>query len=306
MLHQPSISVTARRSAQASSFFVGIIAAIAVLTLGLGAAQPANAQAKKIRIGVEGAYPPFSEIDKSGKLKGFDIDIANALCAQMKAECTLVQQSFDGLIPSLQTRKIDAAIASMSITEERLKTVAFSDKYYQTPARFVIKKGGTLDISDAGLKGKRIGVQRSTIHDRYASEKFKTAQIVRYTKQDEVFLDLVAGRVDIAFLDSIAATVGFMKTEGGKNFQFAGPVYDDPKYFGSGAGVAMRKTDTALRDDFNKAIAAIRANGTYKKIMDQYFDFDIYGPAAGAAATVSAPVTPTEQGRPAPTPITKK
>jgi arginine/ornithine transport system substrate-binding protein len=275
--------------------FIATFAIVVIATAGLSVSTDAAAQAKKIRIGVEGAYPPFSEIDKSGKLKGFDIDIANALCAQMKAECTLVQQSFDGLIPSLQTRKIDAAIASMSITEERLKTVAFSDKYYQTPARFVIKKGGALDISDAGLKGKRVGVQRSTIHDRYASEKFKTAQIVRYTKQDEVFLDLVAGRVDVAFLDSIAAAVGFMKTEGGKNFQFIGPVYDEPKYFGTGAGVAMRKTDTALRDDFNKAIAAIRANGTYKKIADQYFDFDIYG---GSLAT-PAPAAPAKAAAPA-------
>jgi arginine/ornithine transport system substrate-binding protein len=265
------------QSRQFSSRFVALLGSVAAASALLLGASDASAQAKKVRIGVEGAYPPFSEIDKSGNLKGFDIDIANALCAEMKVECTMVQQSFDGLIPSLQTRKIDAIIASMSITEERLKTVNFSNKYYHTPARFVVKKGTKLDVTPSALKGKRIGVQRSTIHDRYASEKFKESQIVRYTKQDEVFLDLAAGRLDTAFLDSIAAAVGFLKTAPGANYEFTGPVFDDPKYFGTGAGVAIRKSDNALRDDFNKAIAAIRANGTYKKIADKYFDFDVYG-----------------------------
>jgi arginine/ornithine transport system substrate-binding protein len=255
-----------------------LIFALAALAFVVGNAfATAHAQAKKIRIGVEGSYPPFSEIDKSGNLKGFDIDIANAICVQIKADCQLVQQSFDGLIPSLQTRKIDAIIASMSITEERLKTVNFSDKYYHTPARFIVKKGVKLDVSASSLKGKRIGVQRSTIHDRYASDKFKESQIVRYTKQDEVFLDLAAGRLDAAFGDSVSGAVGFLKTPQGKDYEFVGPLFDEPKYFGRGAGIAVRKSDNALRDDFSNAISAIRANGTYKKIADKYFDFDVYG-----------------------------
>lgn len=251
----------------------------------------ANAQPKKIRIGVEGAYPPFSQIDPSGKLSGFDIDITNALCAEMKVECVLVQQAFDGMIPALQTRKIDAVIASMSITPERKKAVDFSDKYYQTPARFVVKSGAKIDATPTGLAGKKIGVQRATTHDRFASDVFKSAQIVRYTKQDEVFLDMTSGRVDAALVDIIAAQQGFLKTPQGKGFEFTGPVYDDPKYFGDGAGVALRKGNDALRLQFNKAISAIRANGTYQKIQDKYFDFDVYGNNAGAAAaSVAKPV----------------
>jgi arginine/ornithine transport system substrate-binding protein len=265
----------------------GLIVAASIVVFG-GIAAPANAQAKKVRLGVEGAYPPFSEIDKSGKLKGFDIDIANALCAQMKVECVMVQLSFDGMIPALNSRKIDAVIASMSITDERKKAVDFTDKYYKTPAQFVVKIGSTIEITPAGLKGKRVGVQRSTTHDRFVGDNFKSADIVRYTKQDEVFLDLASGRVDAAVLDMIAAQVGFLKTPQGKNFNFVGPVYDDPKYFGVGAGIALRKGDNALREDFNKAIVAIRANGVYKKIQDVYFDFDVYGaPAATAAAAAT-------------------
>lgn len=251
--------------------------AVVVLALSVVFASATYAQGKKLRIGVEGAYPPFSQIDPSGKLSGFDIDIANAICAELKAECVMVQQAFDGMIPALQSRKIDAVIASMSITEERRKAVEFSDKYYSTPARFVVKKGSKTEISASGLKGKKIGVQRSTIHDKFATDTFKGAQIVRYTKQDEVFLDMTAGRVDAALADIIAAQTGFLKTPQGKNFEFTGPVYDEPKYFGVGAGVAMRKNDVELRNDINKAIATMRANGTYKKIQDKYFDFDVYG-----------------------------
>jgi arginine/ornithine transport system substrate-binding protein len=230
----------------------------------------------RIRIGVEGAYPPFSAIGPDGKLSGFDIDITHALCAEMKAQCTLVQQDFDAMIPGLQAKKIDAVIASMSITPERQKVVAFSDKYYQTPARLVARESARLEVP-AGLKGKKVGVQRTTIHDRFATEMFKGASIVRYTKQDEAFLDLAAGRIDATLVDSVAADTGFLKTPAGKGYAFVGPVYNDPKYFGTGAGIAMRKTDTDLKARFDAAIKAIRANGVYKKIQDKYFAFDVYG-----------------------------
>jgi len=252
--------------------------AAALMSLALVTAAQAN-DWKKIRIGVEGAYPPFSEVGPDGKLHGFDIDIAFALCAQMQAQCTLVQQDFDGLIPALQARKFDAIIASMSITEERKRSVAFSDKYYQTPARLVVKTGTALQPTREGLKGKRIGVQRSTIHDRFATDTFTGAEIVRYGKQDDVFLDLASGRIDAALADSIAVDVGFLKTPQGKGFQFVGPSYDDPKYFGTGAGVAMRKSDTDLQAKFNAAIAAIRADGSFQKIAAKYFSFDVYGEA---------------------------
>ena len=239
--------------------------------------QVVAADPSTLRVGVEGAYPPFSSVGPDGKLKGFDIDIAEALCAEMKAKCTLVQQDFDGMIPSLNARKFDMVVASMSITPERQKVADFSDKYYSTPARFVAKAGSPLDVSAKGLAGKKIGVQRSTIHDRFATDTFKQSKIVRYTKQDEVFLDLVSGRIDGTLLDSVAADVGFLKTAAGKAFGFVGPLFTDPTYFGVGAGIALRKGDTALRDRLNGAIKAIRASGVYKKIQDRYFDFDVYG-----------------------------
>jgi arginine/ornithine transport system substrate-binding protein len=255
------------------------LATLAVSLLMLAATTAALAQApdwKKVRIGVEGAYPPFSEVGTDGKIKGFDIDIAYALCAEMKAECTLVAQEWDGMIPALQARKFDAIIASMAITDERKKSVAFTDKYYNTPA-WLIGKAGLTDQSPAAWKGKKIGVQRTTTHDRYVTEYFKGSEIVRYAKQDEIFLDLAAGRIDGALQDSVAADLGFLKKPAGKPFARVGPPIDDPVIFGIGSGIALRKGDTALLDKFNAAIKAIRANGTYKKIQDKYFDFDIYG-----------------------------
>lgn len=269
-----------------SSVFVAAVVALALLTT-LSATAAYSQDAKKIRIGVEGAYPPFSQIDTDGKLKGFDIDIANALCAELKATCLMVQQEFDAMIPGLLSRKIDAVIASMTITDERKKSVDFSNKYYQTPARFVAKAGSKLEVSAAGLKGKRIGVQRTTIHDRFATATFTQSEIVRYTKQDDVFLDLTAGRLDGALVDLMAAKVGFLQTPAGKGFAFLGPIYSDPKFFGVGAGIAVRKADTALRDRLNVAIKAIRANGVYKKIQDKYFDFDVYGDAMPNAAMLA-------------------
>ena len=231
----------------------------------------------KIRIGVEGAYPPFSSVEKDGTLKGFDIDIAMALCEEIGAECVLIPQDWDGIIPALMARKYDAIIASMSITEERKKKVAFSDKYYNTPAKFARKKGSGIAISKAGLKGKTVGVQRATIHDNFITGEFgDSVEIKRYGTQDEAYLDAIAGRVDLLLADSIAMDAGFLKTDQGKGWEFVGPGYSDPKYFGVGAGIAVRKSDGELAKLFSLAIKVIRSNGVYHMINGKYFAFDVY------------------------------
>ncbi len=233
---------------------------------------------KTVRIGVEGAYPPFSSVTASGQLVGFDIDIAKALCKEMQVKCTMVQQDWDGIIPALLARKYDAIVASMSITEERKKKVAFSDKYYNTPAKFARKKGSGIEISKEGLKGKTVGVQRATTHDNFISAVFgDSVEIKRYATQDEAYLDAVAGRLDLLLADSVAMTDGFIRTDKGKDWELTGPGYTDPKYFGDGVGIAIRKRDKDLVEMFNKAIAGIRADGTYKKINAKYFAFDVYG-----------------------------
>ena len=229
---------------------------------------------KKIRIGVEGAYPPFSKVTPDGKLVGFDIDIANALCEEMGAECTMVQQDWEGIIPGLLARKYDAIIASMTITEQRKKHVAFTKPYANTPAKFACKKGSGIEINKASLKGKSVGVQRATIHADIVKAEFgDVVDLKLYATQDEASLDAVAGGVDLLLADAVAMNEGFLKTDQGKNWEFVGPDYTGP----GGAGIAIRKDDKDLVAAFNKALAAILANGTYKKINDKYFDFNVYG-----------------------------
>ncbi|PID76930.1 MAG: nickel transporter [Deltaproteobacteria bacterium] len=233
---------------------------------------------KKIRIGVEGAYPPFSYVKPDGSLAGFDIDIARALGKAMDAEIVLVPQDWDGMIPALMARKYDAIIASMSITEERKKKVSFSNKYYQTPAKFVCKKGFLPEFSKEAVKGKTVGVQKATIHDRYLTDNYgDSVKIKRYSSLDEAYLDLTAGRVDLLMADSAALSDGLLKRPEGADFQFIGPDLIDSKWFGEGVGIAMRKKDTDLVAKMNKAIETIRNNGEYKKIQDKYFDFNVYG-----------------------------
>jgi len=253
--------------------FLATVAAVGVIA----ATVPAFAQ-DTLRIGVEGAYPPFSYKEPDGSLAGFDIDIAKALCAQMQRECELVEQEWDGMIPALKARKFDAIVASMSITEERKRQIDFSDKYYQTPTRLVARKDADFDDTPEALAGKRIGVQRGATHQCFAEKMFPDSEVVLYGTQEEVFRDLALGRVDVEISDPIIAEEGFLKTDAGKDFAFLGGDHTDLECYGEGVGIAVRKGDDELRDALSAAIKAIRDNGVYAEIDAKYFSFDIYGP----------------------------
>jgi arginine/ornithine transport system substrate-binding protein len=255
---------------------VGLVA-LSVTAL-FTAATPAAAQApewKKIRVAVEGNYPPFSVMTPDGKLGGFDIDIARALCAEMKADCTLVQQEWDGMIPALNVKKFDMIVASMTITDERKKAVEFSDPYYDVPSRWVAKRGLFQDATVASLKGKRIAVLRNSPRAKYVADNYKGIDVLEVTKETDVYLELLAGRADIGLGSSVVSGEALLKKPEGKAFQQVGPVVNIGA--GSGVGIAVRKDDTALRDKINAALKGIRANGTYKKTADKYFDFDVSG-----------------------------
>jgi lysine-arginine-ornithine-binding protein len=246
-----------------------VIAAAAALATGLALPPQLRAETA-LRIATEGAYPPFNMKDKSGKLTGFDVDIAKALCAQIKAKCTIVAQDWDGIIPGLLAKKYDAIVASMSITDERKKKVDFTAPYYANYLQFVAKKGMKLDISKAGLKGKTIGAQRATISSQYLEKQYKdVVRIKVYGTQQAAWLDLQSGRVDAVLSDIYPAHDWIRKNPA---FTFVGKKID----IGDKIGIAVRKDETALRDKLSKGIAALRANGTYQKINAKYFPFDIY------------------------------
>lgn len=248
----------------------------------LGAAlftsQALAQQEKTVRFGVEGAYPPFSYTQQDGTLAGFDIDLAHALCQEMAVRCELVAQDWDGIIPGLLARKYDAIIAAMAITDERKRVVDFTDKYSRVPNRFVMPAASTFAITPDNLKGKKIGVQRATTHDKYLTDNYgRDIRLIRYGSTDEAYLDLRSGRVDAVFSDVLAIQEGFMKREGGEDFVMQGPLVTDSRWFGKGSGIAVRKQDARLKERLNQAILALRDNGEYQKINARYFDFDIYG-----------------------------
>jgi arginine/ornithine transport system substrate-binding protein len=254
---------------------------IALATLLLATCWPlAQAQApewKKVRVGVEGNYPPFSKLGPDGKLAGFDIDIALAVCRQIGAECTLVQQEWDGMMPALNAKKFDMIVASMTITEERKKAADFSDPYYDVPSRWVAKAGAFKDASPASLKGKKIIVLRNSPRAKFVADNHKDAQVLLVNKETDIYMELVAGRGDIGFGSSVVSSEAFLKKPEGKGFAQVGPTVRLDGG-GGGVGIAFRKGETVLRDKVNAALKAIRADGSYKKLADQYFDFDVSGP----------------------------
>ena len=229
-----------------------------------------EAAREKLRIGVDPAYPPFSDIDDSDRLIGFDIDIAVALCARMKAECMFVRQDWEGLIPALRAGKFDAIVSSMSITEKRRQLVAFTERYYSSGVRFVARKGSGFDPEDTA--GRAVGAMRATIaSDWLEDNRAKFASIRLYADQGALDRALIKGRLDAAFGDAL----GFWKWLGsaeGADFTYAG----EPYRLDEGIGIAVRKEDETLRRRLNRAIQAILADGTYEKINARYFPFSIY------------------------------
>lgn len=252
-----------------------LVAIMATLFMSIGAISAH--EWTKVRIGTEGAYPPFNNLEANGDLVGFDIDIANALCKEMNVECEFVIQDWGGMIPALLANKFDAVIASMSITEERKKKVDFSSKYYNTPPAIAVPKDSALsEATKESLAGVAIGAQTSTTHSNYAEKYFVDSEIKLYETADEYKLDLTSGRLD-AVIDDIVVLGEWLATDDGACCKILTALTIDPQIHGEGAGVAVRKEDTELRDMISSAITAIRNNGEYKKINDQHFNFDVFG-----------------------------
>ena len=274
--------------------FLSIFASIVLLS--------STVLAEKVKIGTEGAYPPWNAKDASGNLIGFEVDLAKELCTIMGHECTIVEQDWDGMIPALLMRKFDAIMAGMSITAERQKTITFSQGYADEVASLAVMKGsglGSMDtpegvnlsiggadvkkalstITDA-LAGKTVCVQTATIHQNFLeSGDVGKVNVRTYKTQDEVNLDLAAGRCDAALAAAVAFTDYAEKS--GKSVVLVGPTFSGGA-FGNGVGVGIRqagdgaigKRDAKLLKDFNKAIDKARKQGIISELAIKHFGFD--------------------------------
>ncbi len=241
----------------------------AAVVLALLAAMPALA-AEKLRVATTGGYPPFAYANDAGEIAGFDVDIALALCTELGAECEIVLEEWERLIPELRAGSFDAIAASMSITEKRRELVSFTERYYSNVVRFVARKGSGFDPGDAA--GKTIGAARATIASNWLEANLAgTATIKLYAAHEELHGDLVAGRLDAMFGDGLGSHAWLQGPEGA-GFEFVGEGYR----LDEGIGIAVRHEDTSLLSRLNGALAAILANGTYERINARYFPFSIY------------------------------
>lgn len=246
--------------------------------LAFAVAGAASAQERLIRFGTDASYPPFESTAPDGEIIGFDIDLAKAMCEKLQAKCTFQNQAWDGIIPALRAKKFDVIASSMSITPERKRAVAFTQKIWTTPNPLIGKEGLKADTTLEGTKGLDIGIQQGTIQDKYATKYFTKANIKRYKTVEDALNDLLTGRIKAVFADSGVADE-FLSTPNGKGYAIIGTPLtssDDLEIFGEGTGFAVRKDDNKLRKDLNKAFDAIRADGTYDKIAKKYFSYDVY------------------------------
>ncbi len=224
-----------------------------------------------IRFATEATYPPFEYINAQGEIKGFDIDLAKALCQQLQVQCTFSNQPWESLIPSLKLGKFDALISTFNITEARKTQVDFTDPYYLTTGSWVAPKNSQIAISVEGLKGKTIGVQAATTFEQYVAAKYgSSVKIKTYANSQDALLDLDSGRVDILFADTPIIAYWLAKNQNQEKYRVISTV-DDPQFFGAGLGIVVSKGNPELAQAFNQALAQIKANGQYAKIVHHYF-----------------------------------
>ncbi len=241
-------------------------------------AYTASEAPMNIKIATESSYKPFSYTDADGKLIGYEIELVDALCAQMKAECEVISQDWDGLIPGLNAQKFDAAIAGMSITPERKEVVDFSDPYFHSGIILIGKKGD--DISIDSLKGQPIASQRSTVASQYLQDEHADADIKLYDTQDNAYLDLTSGRVRGMMSDKVTGT-DWLKTEAGSGYEIKGQEISSDD---DAMGIAFRKGDPLVAK-FNAALAELKDNGTYDQITGSYFGTSSTAAAQKAVVT---------------------
>lgn len=240
-------------------------------------ATAATAQARDgdtVRIGVDVPYVPMEYRTPEGELTGFDIELGNALCEQAELQCRWVEQSWDGLIPGLMSRRFDAIMSAMTINEARRQQVLFSEPYLVVPsAWFVPADSDIASTSQQDLEGASVGVQRGTVQDNYVTDRYgDVADIQRYASADDVAVDMDTGRLDAAFLDLPTGQAALIEDG---DYQTLGERLTEPEeYFGEGFGIAFRQRDSALAEQFNQALQALRDDGTYDMLHDKYFGED--------------------------------
>ena len=269
---------SAGRTSGGAAGLAAILAVLACFPLG------ADEGTTLLRIGVFGRDPPKSFIDQSGNLAGFDVEVARALCDQARVTCELIPSDWSALLPGLVERRLDAAVASISITAERRKLVGFTRPYYTSPARWVARNGRFDPFDTAALAVLRVGVRRDTTFDRYLTDSYGTTTTIRrYATQPAALLDLLLGRIDLTLGDEITLRKSFLEAPEGSGFGFVGEPLADREWFGDGNGVAVAPGDVGLLRLLDRAVADLEADGTLRRLKARWFGIEPTAPAGGTA-----------------------
>jgi polar amino acid transport system substrate-binding protein len=228
-------------------------------------------------VGIAGDYPPFNYLE-NGQLRGFDVEIARALCSHMQVDCQLIVQPWDSAITALQGAQIDAFISSMSITKERQQLLDFTRPYYNTPVRFVLRQGNDMPVTPAAAwQGKVLAAEDHTIYADYIRAYLVPAGAkLLLVEDDEAVWRAVATKQADAALGDVVANQFVFQRDYGHGLMESGAPLTDTRYMGVGAGIALRKGNSALRDRFDQALLAIHRSGQYTQIRNRYFNFDIW------------------------------
>lgn len=229
--------------------------------------------ATELRFGLEAEYPPFESRNASGELEGFDVELGNAICKAAALKCSWVETSFDALIPGLVAKKFDAINSAMNITEARAKSIDFTKPIYRIPTMLIVKEGEKLLPTAESLKGKNIGVLQGSIQETYAKKHWEAqgVTVTSYQDQNQVYNDMVAGRLDGTLVMSAAGQSGFLEKPQGKGFAFVGKPVEDDTILGTGIGFGLRKGDDKLKGELDAAITKVQNDGTVTKLAAKFF-----------------------------------
>lgn len=255
----------------------GIMKKVSLLFLLMAASSNVMSAPAELRLGIDPTFPPFESKNPQGQIVGFDADLGRAICEKMQVKCVFVENTFDGLIPALKAKKFDAILSSLSINDERRKSIDFSTALFTTPVYLITHKNSGLTATAESLKGKRVGVQQGSVFETYANQYWrdKGVDVVSYASPDQVYADLALGRLDATLDDAASATASFLDKPQGADFQLNGKEVYDKTLFGKGTGLGLRKGDDQLKASVDQAIAEIKSDGTFSKLNKQYFTFNV-------------------------------
>ena len=240
-----------------------------------GQPKPDYQDLERIRFLTDSDYPPFNYYDEEGALTGFNVDLARAVCDELVVECDVVPLDWAELVPTLKREEADAVIASIRPNKQTLKELDFTEAYYHTPARFIMRKGEFEEVTQEALEDAKIGVVANSAHQAFLADFFSESEIVPFDRAGKAMEALKAGEVDLMFGDGISQMFWVNGTSSQNCCAFIGGPFTESRYFGEGIGIAVLRGNRKMRQVLDYGLARVRASGRYEELLLRYFPFSV-------------------------------